>query len=333
MRRQWPSLAALALALGTLCALAILVMAGQAPLAISLLAMLLAVFLLVGASSVAQRRLRRGRWAVRVLVIVVSVLGCLAFLIPQMARSVLFYPNQDETAVAALAADPRMERVSLDGGYAGWFFHQVSGPAPLVIYFGGNGECAARTVSGYGARDGWGVLDGANLLAVDYPGYGDSSGSPSQEAIFTMALAVFDYARSRPDVDPERIVVEGYSLGTGPATYAASQREEAGLVLVAPYDNAVDLYNQQLDIFHGPLRLLVTQHFDSDRYAPGVEVAPLIITSVDDEQISHRLSEALARSFTPPAPVQMFDGLGHNDYFPDPGVREAIHDYLQEVTA
>ena len=279
---------------------------------------------------VKARLSRRGRWLV-VAAVVLVVVGGAAVAIPALANAALFHPNADPASAERLAGNPAMEAVSVPGGYTGWFVHLVDGPAPLVIYFGGNGECAARAVLTYDTQDWWGMVEGANFMMIDYPGYGTSTGRPSQPSMYAMALAALDYATGRGDVDTTRIIVAGYSLGTGPATYLASQRAVAGLILVAPYNNAVSLYNGQVNIFHGPLRWLVTQHFNSDQYAPDVTVAPLIITSRADEQIDHTLAETLATAFPKTPQLVVLDGLMHNDYFHDPGVRSLIRAYVQTV--
>ena len=117
------------------------------------------------------------------------------------------------------------------------------------------------------------------------------------------------------------------------ATYVASQHPSAGLILIAAYKNAVSLFNGQLNIFHGPMTLLVTQHFDSDRYAPSVTVAPLMITSRDDETINYTQAQALATLFPQTAQLHLLDGLRHNDYFASPDVRNLLSAYVQEVIA
>jgi pimeloyl-ACP methyl ester carboxylesterase len=250
----------------------------------------------------------------------------------QLAPFALFHPNRDAGAEARLAADERMERVTLGDGSTGWFVHLADSVAPLVIAFGGNGQCAARTVDGYDQLGYWPMLAGANLLVVDYPGYGTSPGRSSQDSIFVLATAAYDYAVARAEVDPTRIVVQGYSLGTGAATYLASQRPVAGVVLVAPFDTGISLYNSVLNVFHPPLTWLVTQRFDSARYAASVAVAPLIITSTSDELINHTLSEALAARFPHSPQFHLLDGLRHNDYFDDPQVRDLIGAYIGQAT-
>ena len=65
------------------------------------------------------------------------------------------------------------------------------------------------------------------------------------------------------EVDKDNIVIMGYSIGTGVASYCASTNEANGLILLAPYDNALSLYNDAIDIFHGLLKKITKYSFDS----------------------------------------------------------------------
>ena len=329
VRRRLPVYAAPALLLSTVTGLAILVknsfLAGTA---VALLAILLAVAVMASAALIARKHMKHAGLAVQISIIVVAAVGCLAVLVPQIAQAELYYPDQDPTASAALAGNPAMEQVTISGMYSGWFVHNTDGVAPLIIFFNGNGSCASRMIDDFDRSGYWDMTGGANFMTIDYPGYGQSQGRPSQNSIFAMARTAYDYAASRPDVDPERIIVEGYSLGTGPATYLASQRDVAGLVLIAPYDSGVSLYNSQFNIFHGPLTLLVTQRFNSAAYAAHVAVSPLIITSTSDTTIRSTLSEALAAHFPQSTDIHLLSGLGHEDYFSSAEVRALIGAYV-----
>ena len=269
----------------------------------------------------------------QIAITVVVVIVCFAIAVPLIARHYLYHPNSNGAASAGLAADPAMEQVTIDGGCSGWFVHNATRRAPLVLFFGGRGNCASGMILSFEHSGYWDMAGGANFLMIDYPSYGSSLGRPSQTSIFAMARGAYDYAASRPDVDPARIVVEGYSLGTGPATYLASVRKAAGLVLIAPYDTGVSLYNSQVGIFHGPMKLFVTQRFDSASYAEHVSVSPLIVTSPTDEIIDHTLSEALATRFPQPVDLHLVPGMSHFTYLDNPEVRCLIGTYVQAATS
>jgi uncharacterized protein len=153
-----------------------------------------------------------------------------------------------------------------------------------LIYFGGNAEDVSLNMPQFSS----GFPDSAIYL-LHYRGYGGSSGSPSEAALFADALALFDevYAK-HSDID-----VVGRSLGSGIAVYVASQRPVTRLVLVTAYDSLQDLAARQFPYL--PVRWLLLDKFESWRFAPHVS-APTLIIAADHDEIIPRASTELLRS-------------------------------------
>jgi len=102
-------------------------------------------------------------------------------------------------------------------------------PAPAVIFGHGNGE-----LIDYWPNELARFLEmGIGLLLVEYPGYGRSAGSPSQESISETFSRAYDTLATRPDVDPARIVLFGRSLGGGAVCDLAAKRPAAALILMS----------------------------------------------------------------------------------------------------
>ena len=78
----------------------------------------------------------------------------------------------------------------------------------------------------------------ANVLAIEYRGYGRSEGSPGEEGLYQDAQAAYEYLTNERGIAPGRIVSYGQSLGTAVAVDLAARREVAGLVLEAPFPSA-----------------------------------------------------------------------------------------------
>src|SRR5215510_6457876 len=79
---------------------------------------------------------------------------------------------------------------------------------------------------------------GFSVFAYDYEGYGTSEGKPSERAAYQDEAAAYDYLAINLKTPPDRIVIFGRSVGTGPATYIAARRPAAGLILQSPFVSA-----------------------------------------------------------------------------------------------
>ena len=76
---------------------------------------------------------------------------------------------------------------------------------------------------------------GISLLLVEYPGYGRSEGSPSQDSITETFVSAYDVLSSRKDVDASRIIFMGRSLGGGALCALAQKRPSAALILMSSF--------------------------------------------------------------------------------------------------
>ena len=94
--------------------------------------------------------------------------------------------------------------------------------------------------------------NGVVCLRHDCIGSGESDGLPENATASTEAedtAAVMEYARTLPQVDPEKIVVGGHSLGALAAVMAAEKAKAAGLVLLSP---AFSCYHELIQLLTGP---------------------------------------------------------------------------------
>jgi len=270
----------------------------------------------------------------RILAALISLAMLLSVTVYTLAPTQLFYPRNDEESAATLAAYPNVEQLTIETGgrvVSGWMIHQAEGKAPLVLYFGGNGEIAANRILYLVESGDISAFAGCNFAFLDYPGYGLSSGSPGEASLKQMGLDVFDALSTRKDVDADRIVLFGFSMGTGVANYVAANRTAAGLVLFAPYADGYDLYNTMVPVFVGPLRALVAFKMESIRFAESVQVKPLIFSSIDDKMVPFASSERLANAYPAGCEFTRLQGLGHNDYWKSYGVLLHVSQYIAEV--
>src|SRR3990172_9418355 len=108
---------------------------------------------------------------------------------------------------------------------------RASGGAPLLVFAHGNGELIDHWAREFETAREWGLA----VLLVEYPGYGRSAGTPSEDSITRAFVAAYDWALSQPGVDGRRVVGWGRSLGGGAICALARQRPLAALVLESTF--------------------------------------------------------------------------------------------------
>lgn len=243
-------------------------------------------------------------------------------------NNIKIYYNRTTSSSSSASLDFSSEEIILDGWVR--FEGSKDEKKPLVIYFGGNAENTSYTIRRWIDNDMFDIFEGYNFMSVDYPGYGLSTGQPSDKTMYEAGEQIYDYARMQDYVDEDKIVIVGYSIGTGIATHVAAYGKTNGLILVAPYDKANTLYNNAINIFYGPARKITRYDFNSSKDAEDVECVPLIIASKGDEVINYNSSLNLANYFKKGAQFLTVENLKHNQFFGDAKVRTAIFNYLNE---
>lgn len=193
----------------------------------------------------------------------------------------LFYPPGAPAALPrpARATLEELTQLTADGERIVAWLVRGAERAPLLIYFGGNAEDVSWLI---GMDE---SFAGYALLLVNYRGYGPSQGRPSEAALFADALAWYDAAVRRADIDPGRIAVMGRSLGSGVAVHLAARRPVAGVILVSPYDSVKSLAQAIYPFL--PVGLLLKHPFDSLSLA-GAMRAPLLCLAAENDRVIPR---------------------------------------------
>jgi pimeloyl-ACP methyl ester carboxylesterase len=231
---------------------------------------------------------------------------CLVLFLAQ--RSFIYYPQ------ARSAGDDRPTlTLSVDGERI--LVNTRPGPsANAVIYFGGNAENVSLSLPTLAA-----AFPERSIFAMNYRGYGGSSGKPSETGLITDALALFD----RVHVDHPQIIVIGRSLGSGVAIHIASERPAERLVLITPYDSLLTIAAGQLGFF--PLRWLMLDKFESWSYAAKITVPTLLIAAQNDEVIPFASTKSLYDQFRPSvASLTVIRDVDHNSISESPEYIRAV---------
>ncbi len=154
------------------------------------------------------------------------------------------------------------------------------------------------------------------VWAMNFPGYGRSTGPARLAAIPKAALAAFDTLKSRADGKP--IFVAGNSLGTTAALYVAAHRDVAGVVLTNPPPLRQLIRGRfgwwNLWLLATPVSWGIPADLDSIANARRCTAPAVIFVSTRDEIVPYRFQQIVADAYAGPKAVKMRDGT-HNDPF------------------
>jgi pimeloyl-ACP methyl ester carboxylesterase len=195
---------------------------------------------------------------------------------------------------------------------------------PTIIFFYGNGGCVAYSVDVFQHLR----RLGANVMIADYPGYGMSSGKPSEAGCYETADAEYDYLQHRADIDPKKIVSAGQSLGGAVAVDLASRRPVAGLITISAFTSLADMARQL--IHWVPLSWVLKYRFDNVDKIRDVKCPILIIHGMDDELVPYTSAARLNAAAGGHVTRVNVEDAGHNDIF-DVGYVQIYHAIRQLI--
>ena len=176
----------------------------------------------------------------------------------------------------------------------------------LVLAFHGNGGNVAMRVPELRRISEAGV----DVLGVGYRGYGESSGSASEQGIYLDGQASLRFATEELGYDESRIVVWGRSLGSAVALATAADRDVAGVVLVTPLSTGSAAAAAHASSLGG---WLVGDCFDNLSRADHIRCPVLVIHGTDDEVIPIEHARELHESLDAPKRFVEIENGRHND--------------------
>lgn len=231
-----------------------------------------------------------------------SAAGCAAF-----QRKMIYFPTVASTEELDQFAKLRgLERWKNSSGQnIGWKRTSPIQPAQgQVLITHGNGGCAVHRLDFAEPLRQSAAMD---VFILEYPGYGDRKGTPSQNALFAVAEEAF---QSLPKTAPVYLV--GESLGTGVAAHLAGTHPEiAGVLLFAPYNSLVDVAQHHLKIF--PASWILRDRFTSEKYFKQYHGPVAIVVGGRDEVVPQKYGRRLFDCYGGPKQLWEVSQAGHND--------------------
>lgn len=189
----------------------------------------------------------------------------------------------------------------------GWFIPARQALGTLLFFHGNAGNVSHRLES-------IAIFHqlGLNQLIIDYRGYGQSSGAPSEQGFYLDAQAAWQHLNVKRTIPSEQIIVFGRSLGGAVAVWLAQQEQPGGLIVESSFtsvpDRAAELYPWL------PVRWLAKNRYHSQQRIAQVKAPILIIHSQEDSIIPYHHGQALFAAANEPKEFLQIQG-DHNGGF------------------
>lgn len=244
-----------------------------------------------------------------------------------MIDKFIFFPRKSNSYYSDLWKDSELILKINQQALQGWFVKAIPvNQAPLIIYYGGNAEDISINLSYLQQAE----APSISWLYINYRGFGNSSGKPSQRGLFEDALAIYDYLINNLNIPPNRIFLMGRSIGSSIASYVASHRLVAGLILVTPFDSITSFAPKILKIF--PLTCYFEKYFNTQKYLENVRGKILVLTAGEDEVIPKVHSEKLAKKFKDQLVIVEIKKANHQNIAEFPEYELAVKKYVHQLS-
>ena len=194
-----------------------------------------------------------------------------------------------------------------------WWMPQTgatAGEAPALLYL--HGSRWNLTGSSFRITK-WREM-GFSVLAIDYRGFGQSSGDlPTEENAYEDAALAWDWLKAKMP-DAQRRYLYGHSLGGAVAIDLASKlgpHEAAGLITESTFTSVPDVVSASP---YGwlPVGFLISQRFEALEKMKKVALPKLILHGTSDNVIPHTMSDELFKAASEPKRLVKFEGASHS---------------------
>lgn len=190
----------------------------------------------------------------------------------------------------------------------------------IVLYFHGN----KRNIAWYTRYIPWFTRQGYEVLMIDYPGFGKSTGRLTEKKLYSWARNVYNIASKR--FPPDSIIIYGKSMGTGIAAELASARDCKRLILETPYYDFPAVVSHYLPMY--PVKYMLHYEFPTHSYLPDVKAPVTIFHGTSDGVVPYKNTRRLIPLLKPDDEVITVKGGSHNNLYDYPEMTRKLDSVL-----
>ncbi|KUJ61604.1 hydrolase [Flavobacteriaceae bacterium CRH] len=197
---------------------------------------------------------------------------------------------------------------SFDGVHLNGLLFKAENSKGLIFYLHGNA----------GTLETWGKIAkiytslGYDIFILDYRSFGKSEGEIENEEQLNKDVSVA-YNTLTKRYPENKIIITGYSIGSGLATILASQNKPKALILQAPYYSFTELSSSRVPFFPDFMKKFSLETYD---YLPKINAPIYIFHGIDDQLIPYKNSVRLSKLLKESShyyPLKNQDHIGMNE--------------------
>lgn len=168
----------------------------------------------------------------------------------------------------------------------GWYVPAIRGRGVVLFFHGNAGNISHRL-------DSIEIFHqlGLDTLIIDYRGYGQSSGKPTEQGTYLDAEAAWSYLVDERGIAANRIIIFGRSLGGAIGAWLGTQQTAAAVIIESSFTSGVDMARRLYPFL--PARLITRLHYPAAEYASRLQCPVLVVHSRDDEIIPFEMGQSI----------------------------------------
>lgn len=249
-----------------------------------------------------------------ILLVILVVYGASCLILFFAQRRIIFEPQYQPPNPLPETLSLPYETIKLGVGagdkLVGWWFPCPEGNGKTVFFLHGNG--------GYDPYN-FHTLQilhdlGFGVLMLNYRGYGLSTNVfPNEQRVYQDAICGYTFLREQRQVKPQDLLLYGHSMGGAIAIELASRFPVAGLFLESTFTSMLEMSVKKPYTRIFPLKLLLTQRFDSRSKLPSLQIPIFLCHGTADETVPSCMSEQLMAIANEPKNIEIIPGADHHN--------------------
>jgi len=232
-------------------------------------------------------------------------------MIEKLVRKFLYYPlvlRKEEPIPPYASGAEEVWIKSADGNDIHGLHWKAKEDRPTLLYLHGNAQSVYEWAL---VREELLALD-CGMLLIDYPGYGKSSGTPTESSLYAAGHAALEWLTGAQNIAEKEILVLGKSLGGGVTCEILQGKTIKGVILESTFSSIPAVASK---LIPEPIEGMIfkTERYDSVLKVPKINSPILIVHGTADELIPFAEAEKLYDAASEPKKIYSVQGGHHND--------------------